>query len=308
MSFSGKAKTELCKKNIGRTCCVRAACYGFALFGKYFDEKGLVLHTERALVAQTAQKLFRRLGIAGEIVVKPRPETTVYEFAVKDPFMVQKLLAEFGVTGREPSLRIDAGNFACESCFFHFLGAVFLCCGTVADPAREYSLEFANSRRNLMHDLAALLRAHGFEPCAGVRKSAQLLYFRASEQVEDLLTAMGATSASLAVMETKVYKDVRNKANRVANCENANIDKIVAASGAALDALQVLRDNQCYETLPEELKAVARLRDEYPEYSLAEIGQLLDPPLSRAGVCHRMKKLTDLAATITRKNREQANE
>ena len=76
---------------------------------------------------------------------------------------------------------------------------------------------------------------------------------------------MGATSASLAVMEEKVYKELRNKANRITNCENANIDKIVAASGSALDAVRILRENQCFETLPEELKSVARLREEYPE-------------------------------------------
>ncbi len=284
MSFSGKVKTELCKKNIQRPCCVRAACYGFACFAKYFDAKGVVLHTERALVAQTAQKLFRRIGVRGEVIQKQRTESVVYEFAVKEPAMAQKLLREYGLTGREPSLRIDPAVFACEACFYHFLSAAFLCCGTVADPAREYSLEFVGSRRNLMADLEAQLSGRGFEPRRAQRRSAQVLYFKASEQVEDLLTAMGATSASLAVMEEKVYKELRNKANRITNCENANIDKIVAASGSALDAVRILRDNQCYETLPEELKAVARLREEYPEYSLAELGRLLEPPLSRAGV------------------------
>lgn len=218
--------------------------------------------------------------------------------------MAQKLLREYGLTGREPSLRINPAVFACEACFYHFLSAAFLCCGTVADPAREYSLEFVGSRRNLMADLEAQLSGRGFEPRRAQRRSAQVLYFKASEQVEDLLTAMGATSASLAVMEEKVYKELRNKANRITNCENANIDKIVAASGSALDAVRILRDNQCYETLPEELKAVARLREEYPEYSLAELGRLLEPPLSRAGVCHRMKRLTGLAEEISKKNRE----
>ncbi|MBC5580086.1 DNA-binding protein WhiA [Anaerofilum sp. BX8] len=308
MSFSGRVKTELCKKSVQRPCCLRAACCGFACFAKYFDEKGVVLHTERALVAQTAQKLFRRIGVRGEVIQKQRSESVVYEFAVKDPSMARRLLAEYDLTGREPSLRIDPAVFACEACFYHFLSSAFLCCGTVADPAREYSLEFVSTRRNLMADLEAQLRERGFEPRRAQRRSAQVLYFKASEQVEDLLTAMGATSASLAVMEEKVYKELRNKANRITNCENANIDKIVAASGSALDAVRILRENQCFETLPEELKAVACLREEYPEYSLAELGKLLEPPLSRAGVCHRMKKLTGLAEEISKKNREQTHE
>ena len=299
MSFSGKAKTELCKKNIHKPCCVRAACYGFALFSRYLDDKGLVLQTERALVAQTAQRLFRRLGLHGEVITKQRTESVIYEFSIKDPDEVAMLLMTFGLNGNEPQLRIDSSLFVCGECFFHFLATAFLSCGTVADPAREYSLEFASSRHAAIEDLGQLLRQRGFEPGIVERKNAQLLYFKASEQVEDLLTAMGATSASLEVMERKVYKELRNKANRIANCENANIDKIVAASGSALEAVRILREHQCFATLPLELQEVAKLREQYPEYSLAELGQLLDPPLSRAGVCHRMKKLTNLAQQIT---------
>ena len=95
------------------------------------------------------------------------------------------------------------------------------------------------------------------------------------------------------MMERKVYKELRNKANRIANCENANIDKIVAASGSALEAVRILREHQCFATLPLELRRWPAAGT-VPEYSLAELGQLLDPPLSRAGVCHRMKKLTIL--------------
>ena len=305
MSFSGQVKTELCKKNIHKACCVRAACYGFGCFARYLDEKGLVLQTERALVAQTAAKLFRRLGIRGEIIQKQHAERTIYEFAVKQPDEVSMLLLNFGLTGREEVLRLAPSIFVCESCFFHFLSAAFLSCGTAANPEREYSVEFASPRHALVEDLADQLRQRGFEPSLTERRSARLLYFKASEQVEDVLTAMGATSASLEIMERKVYKELRNKANRIANCENANIDKIVAASGSALRAVQILREHQSFETLPEELKQVARLREEYPEYSLAELGQLLDPPLSRAGVCHRIKKLTNLAEEILKRSKEE---
>lgn len=299
MSFSGKAKTELCKKNIHKPCCVRAACYGFACFSRYLDDKGLVLQTERALIAQTAQRLFRRLGLRGEVITKQRSESVIYEFAIKEPAEVAMLLMTFGLTGTEGQLRLDPLLFVCDECFFHFLSAAFLSCGTVADPAKEYSLEFASSRHKVIEDLAQQLRLRGFEPGSAERKNAQLLYFKASEQVEDLLTAMGATSASLEVMERKVYKELRNKANRIANCENANIDKIVAASSSALEAVRILREHQSFATLPPELQEIARLREQYPEYSLAELGQLLDPPLSRAGVCHRIKKLTTLAQQIT---------
>ena len=68
MSFSTQVKTELCRTEPRRHCCVRAACYGFACFGKYFDAKGVVLHTERAMIAQQAQHLFRMMGVKSEII------------------------------------------------------------------------------------------------------------------------------------------------------------------------------------------------------------------------------------------------
>lgn len=308
MSFSGQVKTELCKKIIQSPCCVRAACYGFACFSRYFDHKGLVLHTERALIAQTAQKLMKRMGLKGDMIEKPRQTGTIYEFAIKDPFAVQKMLAEFGYTGLEPNLRLHQDIFECEQCFYHFLASAFLCSGIVADPAKEYSLEFVSNRRALLDDFTALLQKHGFEPRQTVRKGAGVVYFRASEQVEDLLTAMGATNASLEVMQQKVYKDIRNKTNRITNCESANIDKLVAAAGTVSEAIAYLKQSGHYETLPEALREVAQLRVTYPEYSLAELGQLLQPPLSRAGVCHRMKKLTELAQAIAKNDGDQNNE
>ena len=111
-------------------------CYGFALFSRYLDDKGLVLQTERALVAQTAQRLFRRLGLHGEVITKQRTESVIYEFSIKDPDEVAMLLMTFGLNGNEPQLRIDSSLFVCGECFFHFLATAFLSCGTVADPAR----------------------------------------------------------------------------------------------------------------------------------------------------------------------------
>lgn len=305
MSFSGQAKTEIEKRLVQKPCCVRAGCWAFACFAKYYDEKGLVLQTERPGTAAMARRLFRRMGLRGEVTARQRPESRVYEFALKDPAHLQMLQLSFG-RGQQA---VQAGGedlFVCPDCLHLFYAVAFLCCGTVADPAREYSLEFAVPHPQMAGRLAALLQQGGFAPRQLQRRSARLLYFKASEQVEDLLTAMGATSASLAVMQEKVYKELRNKANRITNCESANIDKLVAASGAALRAVRVLKQGGRFDTLPADLQAVAALREQYPEYSLAELGQMMDPPLSRAGVCRRMKKLAELAGQQERKNSEDA--
>lgn len=295
MSFSTQVKTEICKSTLHKRCCVRAACYGFACFGKYFDAKGIVLHTERAMIAQHAQHLFRQLGIKSEIVEKKRQDGVIYEFSIKDPMYVWKLLGEFGHTGNEKQFRLNRSMFVCPGCMAAFIATAFLCSGIVMDPAKEYSLEFVTTKKGISDEFATLLADAGYEPKRSRRQYTYVLYYRASEQVTDLLTMMGATGASLELMNRKIYKEIRNKTNRITNCENANIDKILNASENAIGNLKLLRENQCFETLPEELRDIALLRIEHPEYSLAELGQMLEPPLGKSGVSHRLRKLAAIA-------------
>lgn len=303
MSFSQDVKKEIIAREAGGSCCAVAAAYGFACFGKYFDTRGVVLHTEQIAVAQYAKKMFARAGVAGKIYVKGSEESRVYEFAVKEPGEVRRMLALFGHTGEEPSLRINSRNFTCEHCVSAFVAAAFLCCGTITNPQREYNLEFLSVRYNLILDFEALLMGHGFAPKHTRRKGSNVLYLKASEQIEDLLTFMGASGAALEIMNLKVYKDFRNKANRITNCETANIDKTVSASGQTLEAIAYLKKRGAFETLPAPLREAAALREQNPDLSLKELAGLVRPPLSKSGLSHRMKKLEQTAESLKERTR-----
>ncbi|MDL2252987.1 DNA-binding protein WhiA [Ruminococcaceae bacterium OttesenSCG-928-I18] len=302
MSFSKQVKQEITRRDILRPCCAMAAAYGVACFSKYFDTKGLILHTERAFVARWAKQVYANVGVEGKVFVRGEGATS-YEFAVKDPFETEKMLALFGHSGDETSLRIRRENLLCSECFSHFMAAAFLCCGTVVTPEKGYSLEFLTPRYSLSQDFEALLREHGFAPGRAVRKGANLLYFRASEKIEDLLTTMGAPGSALEIMQQKVYRDFRNRANRITNCETANIDKIVAAGRDTLQAIAVLEEKGALDSLPEALRQAAALRRQNPDLSLAELAAKSDPPLSKSGLSHRFKKLREKAETIQKQQR-----
>lgn len=302
MSFSQDVKQEIMNHVPSSGCCATAAAYGIACFGKYFDSKGTVLHTERTSIAQYAKKVFSLAGVEGKIYARGKEESRMYEFAVKEELQVQKLLLLFGHTGIEPSLRINSQNFCCEHCVQAFVAAAFLCSGTITDPTKEYNLEFLSNRYSLMQDFSALLMGHGFLPKITQRRGSNVLYFKASEQIEDMLTYMGASNASLQLMNLKVYKDIRNKANRITNCETANIDKIVSASGKTMEAIHYLREKNSFETLSESLKIAAAYREEYPDLPLKELALQFDPPLSKSGLSHRLKKIEQAAALLMERN------
>lgn len=294
MSFTQQVKKEVVRRGITNTCCITAACYGAACFGKHFDDKGVVLHTEQRYIADWALRQFVQAGVRGAVV--PRPgKAKGFEFAVKDPYEVDKLLALFAHSGSEPTLRLNAENILCDGCFAAFTAAAFLCVGVVVDPEKGYALEFVHPRYSLMRDFEALLQTHGFAPKYTLRNGVHVLYFKASEQIEDLLTLMGASNASLEIMNLKVYKDLRNKANRITNCETANIDKTVAANRRVLDAIDALEHTGALQALPQPLQQAARLRRENPGFSLAELVAASGEPLSKSGLSHRFARLIDLA-------------
>ena len=303
MSFSQDVKAEILRRKVSRPCCCTAAAYAVACFGKYFDDRGIVLQTETEGVAAFAQKMYSRCGITGQVLRKERTGSVVYEFSVKEPEDVRKMLELFGHTGRETALRIKPDCFRCQQCVSYFVSTAFLCCGTITNPQREYNLEFLSVRYNLILDFEALLMGHGFAPKHTRRKGSNVLYLKASEQIEDLLTFMGASGAALEIMNLKVYKDFRNKANRITNCETANIDKTVSASGQTLEAIAYLKKRGAFETLPAPLREAAALREQNPDLSLKELAGLVRPPLSKSGLSHRMKKLEQTAESLKERTR-----
>lgn len=305
MSFSQDVKAEILRRRFMRPCCTAAAAYAAALFGKYFDARGVVLQTDNEGIARYVLKAYGKCGITGNILVKERANGQVYEFSVKDPVQVEKMLALFGHTGRETSLHIHPEMLHCNGCVSAFLATAFLCCGTATDPEKEYNIEFLSTRYHLSRELEALLAEHEFNPHKTVRKGANIIYIKASDQIEDLLTFMGAGGGAMRIMEQRMYNDMRNKTNRLSNCETANLGKSVQAAVRTQLAVQKLQEAGILQTLPEPLLQTARLRMEYPDLPLAKLAEKFDPPISKAGLSHRMKKLQQIADRIEAQQAEK---
>lgn len=298
MSFAQDVKSEIVQKKLARPCCVQAACYGIACFGRYFDERGVVLHTELLAVAQHAKRLFGMCGIRGEVITKERPSGAVYEFNISEPDQVAAMLALFRCPKGQVSLRVDAALLACGQCVNAFVASAFLCCGTMTDPSKEYNLEFLCPRHNLAKDLEAILAEHEFRPHRTVRKGLNVVYVKASEQLEDLLTFMGAGNAAMQIMDHKLFKEIRNKTNRLTNCETANMDKVVTANVQVARAIEFLKGNGAFDALPEPLRQAAELRLAWPELSLAQLAEKSAAPISKSGLSHRLKKLEHIAQSM----------
>jgi len=178
------------------------------------------------------------------------------------------------------------------------LRGVFLSCGTVTDPSRDYRLEFVVPYLNLAKDLVAFLQnipELDVNPGMMNRKGSFVVYLKGSEHVADLLTFLGAGHAAMELIQVRMLKEVRNNVNRKTNFETANIEKTASAAAGQLMALKKIFACGGVSILPEELRPLALLRYQNPDLSLRELGQSLDPPLSRSGVNHRLRRIVELA-------------
>lgn len=191
--------------------------------------------------------------------------------------------------------KVIKNNFICDDCLKYFLRGVFITYGTITNPHKSYHMEIIVNNREAADSLFDLLSEIGMEPKKIKRKNHYILYYKESEIIVDFLNLIGANKSAFHIMNTKILKEIRNNANRLANCDTANIDKTVSAAKTHMDAIKILISGGIIHKMPNELKETAYLRLNNPDITLNELAQLHNPPISKSGVNHRLKKLTDIA-------------
>lgn len=300
MSFASEVRQELCALEQA-DCCRHAAIYGLLLFGHHFSDRMILFQTEREKTAYYAAELLAaETGIFAEIRSPLKRGGRIYSVTVPEEACAEVLRC-FGHRVDEPNRRIHTENLRGDCCSAAFLRGVFLACGTISDPLKQYHFEFSVSRVHLFRELKTFVAQLpiGVHFGTAERKNTHILYCKASEEITDLLTYLGAVNASMKLMQVKMLKEVRNTANRLRNLDTANIDKTVSASAQQLAAIRKLHESGRMKTLPEQLRELAQLREENPEMSLRELGERLSVPLSRSGVNHRLERLIQLAEEKT---------
>ena len=200
-----------------------------------------------------------------------------------------------GLRSAGPAHHINFGALEEEHCRLAFLRGAFLAGGSVTDPQKGYHLELATTHLRVSRELNTLLLELGYAPKETTRKANYITYFKQSEAIEDLLTAIGAPIAAMTLMNTKAEKFLRNGVNRRVNCEAANVDKTVDAALEQRRAIQILRKSGALDELTPKLQEAAQLREAHPELSLSQLAALCDPPVTKSSLSHRLRKLIQLS-------------
>ena len=219
-------------------------------------------------------------------------------FLFHDRSRISQIFEAIGYSPSESiTLHVNYGLLEKDCCRLSFLRGAFLAGGSVTDPAKRYHMELATNHHKVSRETERLLLEQDFAPKATMRNGSSILYFKQSDAIEDFLSWLGAPVAAMGVMEAKIEKDMKNKINRIVNCDNANTSKVVEAAQTQITAIRALRDRGRFDTLPEKLRRTADLREQNPEANLNELAAMFDPPLTKSALNHRLRKLCELAQT-----------
>lgn len=295
MSFSSDVKNELCRVGMERPCCARAEFYGVLLYCNTFSAQEVRIITESDTFAQRLPLLLER-AFGLEFDRLPSRDEQKYIFQITDEEKMIRIIDDLGFDHRQsPVLHINFGILEEECCRGAFLRGVFLSGGSVTDPAKRYHLELATSHSQASRELQALLTDMGRQPKQVARSGYQVTYFKNSDQIEDMLTVMGAPLAAMEIMNAKAEKELRNGVNRRVNCEAANLDKAVDAAQEQLEAIRRLYELERVEGLTSQLKETIILRETFPELTLSQLAEEFDPPITKSCLNHRLRKLVELS-------------
>lgn len=318
MSFSSEVKEELAKRiSPARHCQIAelAAIMHFSgQYGRSAEGNFMIgFQTENEAVVRKGFTLLKKTyNINTDISIRHSSslnKNRSYVLSVNDDetarkiLMTCRLMKPFGVIEEDFSIS-DSLIIQRECCKRAFIRGAFLAAGSVSNPVKTYHFEIVCLSEAKAKQLQMIMETFNINARVIKRRKYFVVYVKDSSQVVDLLNIMGAYNALMDMENVRIVKDMRNNVNRKVNCETANINKTVSAAVKQIEDIRFIQMSSAFDELPESLQEMAELRVRYPEATLAELGQLLDTPVGKSGVNHRLKKISLFADELRERHHQ----
>lgn len=301
MSFSGQIKEELAQVISSPRHCQLAELAALVQFCGHIEEDGsLLVQSENPLVIRKCFTLLKKT-FKIEAVAKSQMQTQNYRLFVtgEDAFRVLEALKICDTAGHLMMRHLTDPVLIKNSCCKRaYLRCCYMAVGSMSDPYKSYHLELVCGLQAQAEQLLKILHDFSLDAKMIIRKKYHVVYMKEGENIADFLNITEAHKALMEFENTRIYKGMRNMVNRKVNCEAANITKTVNAATRQVEDIRLIREKMGLEGLPEPLRQMAYVRLENPQASLGELGKLLDPPVGKSGVNHRLRKLGELAKEL----------
>ena len=282
MSFSSDIKEELSRvNNLKNLDVIEAEFLGYILTGNTINSNDTIeFITENEFNIERFYKILFSLKIEYEPSVKGK----VFVAKIKKTDKVNDLMKIRLDMKEEIKKAIVRGSF---------LGA-----GSVNDPKKQYHLEIIFQERNNAEYILNICKSFGVILKLLESKNKYCLYIKEADEISKFLALIGSNMGVLNFEDVRVTKEIKNNVNRLVNCETANLNKIVNASVNQVNDIKLIMNLNKFEELPDYLKEIALLRLDNQDASLKALGEMLENPIGKSGVNHRLEKIHEIAEDL----------
>lgn len=313
MSFAAETKNELSRIIPEKKCCQLAEIAGFLRVSGSLRLAGggkfkIVVSTENPAVARHYKKLIKEyFSVDTELEIgeaQGPKKGHVYMLTINPDMRSEQILRETGVLlVKEGNNFISDGIFSTvirtKCCKKSYLRGMFMGAGTLNDPSKGYHLELVCASKILANDCKKMINSFvDLNAKVVKRKDKYVVYLKSSENICDVLSIMGANGQRLKFEEVIINKELVNNTVRITNCDNANTDRTLDASAKQIENIRKIEKVKGLDFLPEKLRTAAELRLEYPEASLTQLGEMMDPPMKKSGINNRFRKIEEIASKL----------
>jgi DNA-binding protein WhiA len=264
----------------------------------------LTAQTENAAIARRIFSLVKqKYGIESELLVRKKMKLKKNnQYLVRINQDTNKILTDLDIldeSGLSINTDVPLEVINEDQRMRSYLRGAFLATGSVNNPeTSRYHLEIYSLYETHNEGIAQMMNYFHLNARTTKRRNGYIVYLKEAEKIADFLQLIGATNAMLKFEDIRIVRDMRNSVNRLVNCENANINKTVAAAERQVENIKHLQATVGLDNLPDKLREIAVLRLENPEVSLKELGDMVPSgPISKSGINHRLRKLNQLAET-----------
>ena len=287
MSFSSDVKEELSKiSNLPNKDEVKAELIGYLLTSNIdIQKQTLKYSTESQYNINRFGKLLSNLGY---IDYKIEIQGKVYSITVK-----QLEMDEINYKENNIYLATLDKIFNKENLEKALVRGCFMGSGSINNPKNKYHMEILFSLEKNAKFILEILNKYNIE--FKILENNSTLYSKDGEEISKFLAFIGASSSVLKFEDIRVFREMRNNVNRLVNCETANINKIATTAAKQIAAINKIKKMGKFDSLPDNLKEIAEVREKNPDMSLLELGKLLQTPIGKSGVNHRLKAIEKIA-------------
>ena len=306
MSFTTNIKEEISRIQNTKLESI-AELSGFLRNNGYYEDGIVSLITENATVAKRIYTLVKDIyDVYCEIETRKGnnfSKNNLYLITIEEKS--EFILKDLSVIDENQEFLDEPASYIVDSEeeIRAYLRGCFLSKGSINDPkTSRYHLEFLIDSKTEANFIKELLNSFYLNSKVLSREKGYMLYLKEAEKIGDFLRIISASQAVLYYEDIRIYRDHKNMTNRLNNCEQANIDKIIETATKQIEDIVYLKENLGIELLDDKTKEVISYREKYPEASLQELSEIITyetgKPITKSGLNHRFRKIKELVTRM----------